>query len=188
MPEFEVDPSETPRAGKLAELILYVAKRCEDDERFGTTKLTRILFYSDFLAYALDGVSVTDHPYRRMAWGPAPKSFRQVRERMEERGDLAIQRRRYFDKEQERPIALRDPDLGGFSGRQIAIVDDVIDRLRGEDASEASELSRRFEGWELVEEGEDIPYETVFVSTRPLTESEKEYGRTLAAEELDGGR
>lgn len=113
VPEFEVDLSEAPHDGKLAELILYIAKRCEDYERFGAMKLTRILFYSDFLTYALD-------------------------------------------------------------------------RLRDEDASAASELSRRFEGWELAEDGEDIPYEMVFVNTRPLTESEKEYGRTLAAEELDG--
>jgi len=188
VPEIEVDLSEAPDVRKLAELILYIAQRSEDDERFGAVKLNKILFYSDFLAYALEGTSITNHPYRRLPRGPAPKYFLQVREKMEERGDLAIQRRRYFDREQERPIALREPDLEGFTGSEIAIVDDVIDRLWDKDATEASELSHRFKGWELAEDGEDIPYETVFVNTRPLTDSEKEYGRKLAAEELDGGR
>lgn len=188
MPEFEVDLSQAPDEEKLVELTLYVAQRCEGDERFGADKLNKILFYADFLAYALHGRSITNHPYRRLPSGPAPKYLVPVREKMKERGVLAIQKRRYFDKEQERPIALREPDLESFSGAEIAIVDDVVDRLWDKDAAEASELSHRFEGWELAEDGEDIPYETVFVDTRPLTESEKEYGRVLANEELDGDR
>ena len=37
--------------GKFRELILYVARRSEDDKYFGAVKLNKILYFSDFNAY-----------------------------------------------------------------------------------------------------------------------------------------
>ena len=60
---------------KLQELILYIARRSEDDRHFGANKLNKLLFYSDFLAYAKTGRSFTGAPYERLEHGPAPRGL-----------------------------------------------------------------------------------------------------------------
>ena len=47
---------------KMKELILYLAARSEDDPRFSSTKLNKLLFYCDFTAYRQLGRSITGHP------------------------------------------------------------------------------------------------------------------------------
>ncbi len=41
---------------KFAELILYVSQKSTFDSTFGSTKLNKILYFSDFLAYGKLGV------------------------------------------------------------------------------------------------------------------------------------
>ena len=44
---------------RLGELILYVASKCTEDQLFGATKLNKILWRSDFRAYAKHGEPIT---------------------------------------------------------------------------------------------------------------------------------
>jgi hypothetical protein len=50
-----------------------------------------------------------------------------------------------------------------FTAEELQLVDDVIDRLRGCTAAEISDLSHRDAGWQLVDDGDTIPYELAFV-------------------------
>lgn len=91
--------------------------------------------------------------------------------------------RDYFGREQQKLLALREPDLSDFTGEEIAIVQEVIRLLWFRDASEVSDLSHQFIGWQIAALGEVIPYSTVALGTpRPPTPSEVEYGRRLALE------
>lgn len=165
---------------KLKELILYVAAKSERDPRFGATKLNKILFYSDFAAYARLGESITGETYQRLDHGPAPRGLLPAQRELEQEASCAIAERDHFGRRQKRLVALRDPDLGSFSGGEIALVDQVIDELWDHSATEVSELSHLSLGWQLAAPGEDIPYETVFVaSPRPLSPREIEHGRAL---------
>ena len=66
---------------------------------------------------------------------------------------------------QKRLVALRQPDLSAFTGTEIALVDGVIDQLRGSSATRVSQLSHVWsKAWEVAAIGETIPYETVFVA------------------------
>ena len=58
---------------KLKELILLLARASEGDPNFGTVKLNKELFYSDFLAYRLFGKAITGHEYIALELGPGPK-------------------------------------------------------------------------------------------------------------------
>jgi len=64
---------------KLAELILYVCHKSEADERFGATKLNKILFYSDFAAYRQLGQPITGADYQNLEEGPAPRKLPPIR-------------------------------------------------------------------------------------------------------------
>ncbi len=56
---------------RLREMILYVSMRCADARRFDKVKLNKILWKSDFDAFAARRVPVTGRAYQRLQWGPA---------------------------------------------------------------------------------------------------------------------
>ena len=92
------------------------------------------------------------------------------------------QQRDYFGHVQSRLIALREADLAEFSGAEVAIIDAVIRDLWDQNATEVSDLSHRFLGWEVADLQEVIPYVSVFLDSRPLTAKEEERAAELGAE------
>ena len=166
---------------KFKELLLYVSQKCAHDRTFGATKLNKILFYADFLAYANLGEPITCFDYQKLPFGPAPRRLIPVQTQMIEAGELALQPVHLWSGNvQKRAVNLRSPDLSVFTAQEIALVDEVIEALENARAEAVSELSHRLVGWKVVEEGESIPYSTIFLSDEPLSEAETERGRELA--------
>ncbi|MXX20078.1 MAG: DUF4065 domain-containing protein [Dehalococcoidia bacterium] len=166
---------------KFAELIIYVAERCESHRLFGATKMNKILFFSDFIAFRELGAPITGAQYQALERGPAPVKLLPVRKVLEKQGQIAIQR----IGGQERIVPLRDPDLSGFSASEISIVESVIDELRTLSADEVSDLSHEFLGWEAaIAEGPKtpIPYETAFVSNPEIDAFDSSIVREKARE------
>jgi uncharacterized phage-associated protein len=168
---------------KFRELLLYVASRCERHLFCGSTKLNKILFYADFLAFARLGQPITSAEYEGRQYGPVPRQGRQVQADMQASGDLAVQKK--FDL--ERLIALRDPDLDTFSAKEIAIVDEVIDALIDHSADRVSGLPHGFLGWkaawrkyEATGRFATIPYGTAFVDNPRLDEFDQAHAVALA--------
>lgn len=166
---------------KLGELILYVSERCEADRHFGATKLNKILFFADFLFYQKTGRSITGQEYQRLPNGPAPRRLIPVRQTLVDAGDLAVRERLTHGRRQLRTFAVREADLSGFGGDEIAVVDHVIDVLWDHSATDASDLSHTLTGWRLARDGDTIPYESAFLSERKLTREEADYALELVA-------
>lgn len=166
---------------RLGELMLYIAQQSEDDPDFGATKLNKILFNIDFIAYARRAEPVTGQEYQHLPQGPCVRRLAPVQQMLEEKGRAAVQETLRGPYVQKRLLALRDPDLSGFSGDEIALVDYVIRALRGANAREVSDWSHEFIGWKVTRDYETIPYETVYLNDRtPPTEADLQYGRQLA--------
>ncbi len=168
---------------KFKELILHIAKKCEGDKYYGATKLNKILFYSDFLAYKMYDKPITGADYFALPLGPAPRRFIPIKEQMSSDNDLVLKKQ----YSQHRFVALRDPDYDEFSAKEIALVDWIIDVLRETDAEFVSELSHLFLGWQAAmaegqktDERVSIPYETVFVKNPAIDGYEEAYGLELA--------
>jgi hypothetical protein len=167
---------------KFKELVLYICEKSATDKYFGSTKLNKILFLSDFWAYAHLGEPITGVEYMKLPFGPAPRPFLPIRQEMEKDGELAIQKTSLDpEMERKRPVSLRSPDLSLFSGEEIAWVDKVIEFCSRATAKGISRYTHRWHGWKAAREGETIPYETVFISEEPLTEFEIAKGREVAA-------
>lgn len=147
----------------LRELILYVANRLYLHPKFGATKLNKVLFFSDFIAYAELGKSITGETYWKLPKGPAPKLLVQIRKEMKKADEIAFSSVQTLSGTQHRIVPRRPADLDKFTSKQISIVERVIEELKDKDALEVSELSHYFIGWRLAKEREDIPYETVFL-------------------------
>ncbi len=172
-----------PSDHKFRELVLYIAAKSETDPHFGATKLNKILFYSDFLAYRTLGSSITGQKYQKLEFGPAPKAVVPVLREMEEEGICAQSERTHYGRTQRRVVALREASLAAFSAEEIDLVRDVIAELWSLTGSEVSDLSHQFVGWQAAGLGEEIPYGTVWIDPpRPLTPEEDRWAREAIAD------
>ena len=156
----------TPNDQKLKELILYVCFKSEQDEAFGAVKLNKLLFFADFVAYARFGTPITGQEYMALKQGPAPRRLLRLRQELIGDGRLALQKTDYFGLKQDKPVALDAPKLELFTAHEIALVDAVIEGLKGVNATEVSSKSHKLIGWRLAEEGETIPYTVALIGRR----------------------
>lgn len=165
---------------KLRNLILYVSKLSEPDPKFGKTKLNKLLFYCDFGAYLTFGDPITGQEYKKFEYGPVPKRMYTVQNRMLGK-ELAFQNVESYGRPQQKPIALREPDLSQFSSNEIALVNDVVRQYWDLTATQISNHSHRFLGWNLADMDEAIPYPVALVAHRDLTPEERKHGEQLEA-------
>lgn len=166
---------------KFKELVLYIAEKSVEDPMFGATKLNKILFFADFLAYGGFGKPITGATYQRLDRGPAPVQLLPVQRELVDEGSAVVIERKYFNYPQKRLMPLREADLSAFSAEQISLVDGIIEALRHHSAAEVSFLSHvNVLGWQIAGEREEIPYEAVFLSAEPLTPADIRRGQELA--------
>jgi hypothetical protein len=168
---------------KFRELMLYVAERSQEDPSFGATKLNKVLYFSDFLAYEQLGRPITGAVYQRLEWGPAPHQLLPEQQTLIRNGDAELERRPRFNLSQRRLVPRRKSRVEVFSDEEREIVDQVIDALRNYTAVDVSSLSHKIAiGWQLTEDGEEIPYYTAFLTGEPPSEDAIEWAQQLAAE------
>jgi len=162
---------------KTKELILYLASRSEEDPRFSSTKLNKLLFYCDFTAYLRLGRSMTGQTYQKLPFGPVPKALRPLLEQMKRDQECREVERDYFGLRQRRVQAERPAQLSVFSPEEIELADRILAELWESNATEVSDLSHDFIGWKAAELNEVIPYETVFLGdpSTPVTADEIEF-------------
>jgi Protein of unknown function (DUF4065) len=168
---------------RLKELILYVSDRCELHPRFGATKLNKILFYADFVAYAKLGRPITGTEYQRLPQGPAPRRLLPLKAQLIANREAVEREKHVYSRIQKRIIPLREADLSRFTADEISIVDRVIGALEGKSADDVSELSHQFPGWELAEDRETIPYHTALIPPEDWEPDQEilDHGSKLAA-------
>ena len=167
---------------RLRQLVLYISDRCYEDPGFGATKLAKILYFSDFKAFARYGESITRAEYMSLPRGPVPKRLVHVKQRMEDNREIAIHAMPFKGKDQHRVYPLRETDLSLFTAEDIALVDAVISEHWGKTATEVSNLAHD-RIWEIAgTQGRPVPKEAVFISSEPLTPYDIQRTKELAAE------
>lgn len=180
--ELEVEDLEPPRYDerKFGELLKYLAERSATDPYFGDTKLNKLLFFCDFLSYAHRGEPITGAVYQRLRHGPAPRRLLPVRRDLIAKGEVEVTTVGRYVR-QRRTLVNQPADVTMFESDEIALIDEVLDLLSHADSETVSELSHRVSaGWNLVDEQDDIPYETALISMREPPPEALEMGRQLA--------
>jgi len=173
-------PKIAPDNKKFRELILFIAQRSEGDLPFGATKLNKLLFYSDFLAYLSFGQPITGHRYQKLPNGPAPRALLPILKGMEASDEVRRVERQYYGKTQERVLALREADLDVFSSKEIDLITQIIKECWGKSGSQMSAISHRFRGWMLAKDSEDIPYEVALVQFQQPNKADAKHWRKVA--------
>jgi len=173
---------------RFKELILYISQESEFDPNFGATKLNKILFFCDFLAYRAYGKSISGKRYFKLPHGPAPRALRPAVSELVAEGACIEVERSHFGRPQKRIVIQREADVEVFSATEVALIGRVIRALWDNSAQEVSQLSHHFLGWQLADLQEDIPYETVYLgdpSEFTLTDEEIAYGQHLELERVE---
>ena len=165
---------------KFKELILHIARRCENDPTFGAVKLNKVLFFSDFFAYMQLGQSITEAEYIKLEHGPAPRLMMPIRDEMEKQDDIVVIQRERFGYQQSRVISRRDADLSSFMAAEIALVDTIIDAVKEANATNLSDMTHVLLGWKIAALKTVIPYESVFLSEARATPGDRQRARELA--------
>lgn len=172
---------DTPATRKrLRELMLFVADRCGDDPNFGVTKLNKILYYCDFLAFARLGASITGISYNKLPYGPVPTAAQAVRDEMHRDGEIEITGEGVASFRRSRVVPVREADLNLFSGPQVALIDSVIEALGNANARELTALTHG-NAYKTVSYHGRIPYEFAFISDEPYSEEDIARAEELVA-------
>lgn len=169
---------------KFKELMLYFSKRGHDEGLvIGSTKLNKLLFFTDFRAYAELGQPVTGATYQKLKWGPAARQLLPMRGEMLAQGEVRF-RGRSDDDLNDVLVPISLPNVEGvLSDDERRIADEVFEELRPYNATVVSDYSHlKSAGWNVMELNDDIPYESAFVVTDPPPAEAIELGRKLAAQ------
>jgi hypothetical protein len=166
---------------KFKEMVLYFSKRGQDEGLvIGSTKLNKLLFFSDFRAYWKLGQPISGARYQKLERGPAARQFVPMQDRMLADGEV-----RWKPKQENEwddvllPVSTPNTDL--FATDELAVMDEVFEELRPFNATATSDYSHlRSAGWQVVELHDDIPYESAFASTEPAPQEAIDLGRQLA--------
>ena len=156
MPRFQAD--------RFDALLLHIAGSTSDDERFGRTKLAKVLFYSDFEIYRDQREPLTGATYIHMPFGPFPRELDDAEKRLEAAGLIRLDYKKDSYEEKRIVLTAHAPDLRSFESWQVQLVDAWIRRIRAATAKQISDLSHKHPGWLIAyRTGDEIPYATALL-------------------------
>lgn len=171
---------------KLKALVLYACSKCSPSD-LGATKLHKVLYFSDMLAYANKGVPITGATYRKRPHGPTCDALLGAVRDMQADGQIAIETENYYGFAKKAYLPLVQPDPSRFTADELATIDEVIDFVcKSNSARTISEFSHN-RAWEIAEFGEELPYISAFhllptqVSQEALDWAESEAPNVAAA-------
>ena len=150
-------------------MILYVSEKYSTAEKWGKTKLNKILWRADFQSFLSRGVPVTGRPYQRLPKGPAPVEMAPVLGEMLNSKQIRIENNHFSNSIwEERIIALQSPNLQIFSNDDLHFIDEAIAHYWADTAREVSDDSHGI-AWESRADGDPMPYELAYISDRTLS-------------------
>lgn len=165
---------------KFKAMVQYVCYKCHDPSVLGATKLNKILWYSDIIAFAKTGSPITRESYVKQQHGPVPKHILPVIEELEAEKALAVREVAYYDYAKREYIALKEPDISMFKPEEISIIDSVIDVVCHKHTAASISVASHDAIWKLAEIGEEIPLYTVFASELgEITESDVKWAKEV---------
>jgi len=167
----------TYNKAKFRELVLFAADLLQDHPSRGSTKLHKLLFFSEFSHFRKYGEPIAGAEFVHRQRGPLAQQLLPTISDLLEDNSAVERAETVFGDEEKQLVPLRDPDMSLFSGPEAATVVNVARDLSGMTAAQVSELSHKEPGWLMTNEGDVIPYESALILTspsRPTTASLKQ--------------
>ena len=147
-------------AARLKNLLLYVLGHMGETFQ---TKMNKVLFYIDFLSYRERGMAISGLTYNALEFGPVPFRWDRVYSAFDE---VEEQLRLVQGQECVSLRACAEADMSDFSEQELAVIDNVCEKLRDMSSRAVSKLSHEEAAWkEHVGRPEPIPFSEAFSLT-----------------------
>jgi len=141
---------------KLVNMVLYFALNVK---KLYKTKLMKFLFYSDFVSFRNNTVSITGLKYLKNYYGPTPVRYDLLLGIL---SDKFITFEVDFIVNSEEFIYIKpmeQPCLSIFSKEELETINYVFNRFKNLSSKEISELSHKEKAWEISKTKKLISYE-----------------------------
>lgn len=173
---------------KFKALVHYVVASADDPHRLGATRLNKICWYADTLAYRYGGKTITGETYIKRTHGPVPKSILATIRELEAEQKIHVRDHQLFQSRKMRLFqAMEDADASVFDEDERGIIDFVVARVcHDHTAASISELTHDAV-WEAANDGEEIPMSATLVS-EPAEFTEKVSAWALKVVEKAAGK
>jgi transcriptional regulator with XRE-family HTH domain len=147
---------------KFKEVLLYILSKVGGKSNVGEAVIYKLLYFIDFDFYEKFEEQLIGATYIKNHFGPTPVEFKTIVDSMIKDGDIEKIASTYFNYPQRKYLAVRRPELGILSGREIEHIDEVLARLSDKNAKEMENYSHGDIPWMAAEDGKPISYESVF--------------------------
>lgn len=163
---------------KFKNLVHYIcAQRSSDPSSLGATKLNKILWLSDFRAYYRLGDSITGARYVKRQFGPVPHQIIPVLKELENEGAIAVKEVNHFGKPKKEYEVRHGISIDHFSEEQKEIIEWSIKLVCDRHTAASISAASHDQVWKAAEDGEELPYFTVFAEPGRITPDELEWAR-----------
>lgn len=150
------------RAFDFNRYVSVVTWFCRNVSALTQTKLYKLLFYADFLAFRTSTRSITGALYRRMPYGPVPVGFSNLRAQMEAEDFVVVSEVTYQNGKtgEEFTPGLRADDIAcRLDENEMRVLQFVRDSLGNLTPTDISDLSHQESAWRDTPPKQIISYE-----------------------------
>lgn len=138
-------------ASALVHYVIHSAPR-----HLGATKLNKVLWFADVVAYRRLGRSLTGaQTYRRMPFGPVPTGIDFIITDLKDEGAIVEEQAPTIVGNRREFVSKTPPNVDCFSRQEIALVHEVLAFVQRMTAEEASDLSHS-SLWHELENGDGM--------------------------------
>lgn len=156
---------------KFKEVLLYILNKVGAKPNIGEAVIYKLLYFIDFDYYERYEEQLIGATYMKNHYGPTPIEFTKLIEKTLNK-DLFRVKDKYFDYPQTKYLPLRKADLSKLMGREIELIDNVLNRISDMNAAQISDFAHNDVPWLTTDEGGIIEYESVFYRTPPYSARE----------------
>lgn len=162
---------------KFKAVLLYIINRCENKPNVGKTLICKLLYFSDFNYYEKYEKSITNETYLKYEKGPYPDHIDDIMDELINENVIELRKEPYFNTTIHKHYLKQSPDLSLLNTDELRVINDVIDKIGGFSAKEASKYSHGDLPWRIAEDNEELDYEYVFY--RDPEYSVRDYDREI---------
>jgi len=150
---------------KFKEVFLYIIDKVGSKPNIGETVVYKLLYFIDFNFYEKYEEQLIGAQYIKNRYGPTPVEFAKIIDQMMNNQEVEKVKSKYFEHPQTKYLPLRKPDLSKLTAEELAVIEDVLNKLSDMNATQISNYSHDDIPWKTAKEGKMIEYEAVFYRT-----------------------
>ena len=161
---------------KFKALVHYICyQRSHDPSTLGAIKLNKILWLCDFISYLKWKDAITDARYVRRRLGPVPHPIVPILRELESEGVLTVRDTYYHGYKKAEYLVHRVASGDFLTPEEKMLVAKMIDFVCDEHTATSISERSHHDVWKAAQDGEEIPYYTVFVNPGDITQEDRDW-------------